>query len=187
MTNPTELTLAERLLDRQKRLDLEREAEQACLPRGCPGRGSSSNERSDTKNICCHRLPFWAVVRLIPTRSPKPQHVEPIRLAGAVPVRVAASEFRSESPIQSNACPFLRVTDDPLVAGLEGATKEVGFEDRPEPSAFVLPQDRRREHIERAALCKGSEICPAFGIFVSKHGLHRDSVGLADQSPPPRP
>ncbi len=40
------------------------------------------------------------------------------------------SELRAESQIESNACAFLRVTDDPLIPGLEGTTEDVGLEDR---------------------------------------------------------
>ena len=63
-------------------------------------------------------------------KSPKLQHVEPVRIAGAGPVRMPPSELRAESQIESNACAFLRVTDDPLIPGLEGTTEDVGLEDR---------------------------------------------------------
>src|SRR2546425_5824745 len=93
-------------------------------------------------------------------------------------------ELGSESPIEGNACALLRVTDSPAVPGFLGPTEHVGLEDRPEPCAFVSPQDRRRVHVQRALLRERAQIGLAFGVFFGKNGLHGDSVALADQLAP---
>src|SRR5437667_6811312 len=89
---------------------------------------------------------------------------------------------RAELQVERKAC-LIRVTNGPPIPGFKRATEEVSLEDLPEPAALVLPQDRRRVDVERTLFGKGPEVRLALGVLFGKDGLHRHSVGFANQSP----